>query len=565
MQNAHPDNPSELDTLIDAVIEGAATHADYARLDTLLDGDTTAQSHYLRRVDLHNTLRWTIESEATRRAIGELRAAGVGPDGVTRDDAAHGPVATIGRFAWVVGLAAMIAFGALIAVNVTSIPTPSPDDAGDGGGPIVATTQTRAPTPGTTRPDASPQATQTTPPTPATQPAQPDGPRIIDDAVATLREATGVIITADQTALRRNDPIGIEALTLAADARAVVAFDDGATLRVQGPTELAIRGAHHAELIRGRVVLSTTHTPGGFKLDAPGATFTDAGTELGVDVDATGRLRASVFRGEIKADVADRYVGITQHVTLTRDDGLDIAPDGYITTAIIADAGRFAALREPTSSRAPTIANASFEYPHTDHAQLAASGWTLMSHPVANAVGMHVNAGVIGAERAAVDVAGTTPTPPNGEQWAYLNAKTFEDGRLAHASMHQAVGEIAEDVTYRLSLTVGRLAHADRLHGSLYTVGLYTGSLESGPRLPLQVWRDPVMPPPGGASTATMTFHSPLHTPFRGQTLFIVIEAVPGAKPGMRQVLIDDVKLDIVNDRDVARAPATPATRSPLR
>ena len=65
----------ELDELIDAILEQRIDNAGWARLNTLLDGNTDAQHHYLQRVDLHNTLHflslrmvWRIRSVS--RAVG---------------------------------------------------------------------------------------------------------------------------------------------------------------------------------------------------------------------------------------------------------------------------------------------------------------------------------------------------------------------------------------------------------------------------------------------------------------------------------------------------------------
>jgi len=289
-----PDKLTELDALIDAVVEGVATESDYARLDALLDGNADAQSRYLRRLDTHNALRWHIASETTRAAIGTLRDAGFDPTPARRAADRSRVVATIGGpSAMWYAAAAVVLFAALLSLSLRSADsTTSPP-------PVVATTDPQTPAP----PEPADIAVDV---------SQPKS-RVVERPIATLREPTGDVFAGEHT-LAADAPIGVESIRIESGA-ARLEFADAASLSVQAPAVIDLRAARRVTVLRGRAVLVTSGTAGGFTLDTPVASFVDAGTEFGIDVDEHGGVKAGVFRGEVVAEVVDRYVGIPQRVT----------------------------------------------------------------------------------------------------------------------------------------------------------------------------------------------------------------------------------------------------------
>jgi len=68
-----------LGELIETLLEGRADETTARELDRLLLDDPEAQRFYLRRVDLHHSLGWSVAGEATWRAMGRIREAGLAP------------------------------------------------------------------------------------------------------------------------------------------------------------------------------------------------------------------------------------------------------------------------------------------------------------------------------------------------------------------------------------------------------------------------------------------------------------------------------------------------------
>ena len=242
------------------------------------------------------------------------------------------------------------------------------------------------------------------------------------------------------------------------------------------------------------------------------------------------------------ARVDSKYLGMTQDLRLTREEGIEIDRAGALTSAIIGNNHRFTGLRQTPDRDVPMVANGSFEFPRARRTERkAASGWTLLAHPIANVDQMPVDAGVVNRELSVT----RAPSAPAGRQWAFLNAATFADGRSTFTSMHQAVGDVHAGVTYRLRFTVGRPEKQRGTGG--FEAGLYAGSMEEGPLSAMQKWKNPVPLRPGESRTVELEYHCPRSTPYRTDQLFIVFGAVPSSETGVHKVLIDQVDLEIVN------------------
>lgn len=285
----------------------------------------------------------------------------------------------------------------------------------------------------------------------------------------------------------------------------------GVELLVQGPAELRLDSRERATLHSGSLTVAAGADP--FTVEAPGLTLLNRGAEFGIGV-REGRVRLHVFRGEVSARIPGP---VPQDLRVTRDESLRLDPDGTLTTNIIGDTPGFARLRGTRDPSVPFVANSGFEYPRTPEGRrLAAAGWVLRVHPLANLEDMPMEHG-----------AGVT-SGPNGGQWGFLTTRTFPDGRRYHTSMHQAVGRAVPGSTLELRARIGP-------SDARFAVSLRSGTRASGPGRTLVSWT----PPPG---VRDLRLTGTLPADVRG-TLFLVFETVPGASPGRRTLLLDDVRL----------------------
>jgi hypothetical protein len=319
-----------------------------------------------------------------------------------------------------------------------------------------------------------------------------------------------------------------------------IAWNGGAETLVNGPAHLDLTGPERGRLHSGSLTLGVPPGTSEFHLAAPGLDLSTRDGEFGLRAGGRGAVLLQVYEGEVLARVQGTAAGVPRTIRLTRDESLRIDADGTLTAHIIGDAPVFARLRRPHDPDIPAIANPSFEYPKAGPSgSLAAAGWLLQVHPLANVDNMDVDsgAGVIEARAAGP----RAPAATHGEQWGYLSARTFPDGRKYHTTMHQAVGRVAAG-RYVLTATLARPPGVP-LKESLYRVGLYSGTPESGPVFPLEEWQDPVVLKPGEQVTVEVAWRCPTDHPNTGQTLYVRFASVAGSAPGVRKVLVDDVRL----------------------
>ncbi|HYE99859.1 MAG TPA: hypothetical protein VEJ18_13155 [Planctomycetota bacterium] len=282
-------------------------------------------------------------------------------------------------------------------------------------------------------------------------------------------------------------------------------FYGGARALLQGPSALELTSPDSATLSSGRLTLASRE--GEFRLAAPGLDVALRAGELGLQ--AGDGVLLSVFEGEATATVA---LGIPVARRLIRDESLRLEPDGTLIADLVGAPHPFARLDGRRDPRRPAVANPGFEFPRVGpDGPLAAAGWVLQAHPLANAENMDVDAAA-----GAVEV--------GGRQWGYLTARTFPDGRRFHTSMHQAVGVLAAGATYELELETV-------FEGAGLSVGLYAEDAE-----PLKVW-------PAESRRARFTYACPPDHAADGRTLTLRLEARPAA--GRGRVRIDDVRLSV--------------------
>lgn len=505
-----PIERAELRDLCHALREGDGDAAQLAKLDRLLDGNVEAQRYYLQMVDLEVALRWQIESVAVHQSFCQLQAAGRRP-GVDKPTPALDAIAT-----WWRPWAAVASVAAVLAMVI--------------GGMRLAD---------------GPQRVVQTPPAATSSPtaAATDAARIATPAGVAPSPALAVVLVAEDASPEWQIGRRLAAGRFTLEQGLVrIEFARGAIVSLEGPAEFELVSEQRGVLHHGKLAALAPAWATGFAIAAAQVELSEASGEFGLSVEARGRTRVTVFRGEVRVEVDSQYLGLVQPFHLTREEGLEIDAAGAVTTAILGDHVRFQRLQQTADLRTPRVGNGSFEYPQTrDATSAVAAGWTLMSHPFANADQMDVRAGIV---KAAESTLPANLPAPDGRQWAYLTARTFADGRATYTSMHQAVGLVSANVTYRLQATLARGAATDP--DVRYTVGLYAGNKEEGPRRPLVVWAKQPLPKGRPTVPLDVTWHVPRDTPYQDEELYLMFEAVPGRKPGTQQVLLDNVRLELV-------------------
>ncbi|MFT5130250.1 MAG: hypothetical protein ACI8W8_003879 [Rhodothermales bacterium] len=316
-----------------------------------------------------------------------------------------------------------------------------------------------------------------------------------------------------------------------------VRLNCGTQVRADGVVDWTINGDQlllRSGLAAAKVPLDAKE----FMLEAGFVRLSGAGSTFGISM-IDGVTKVAVLQGEVLAVIDSDYIGRKTTLRLNRDDGFEVDAVGALTTDLIGDSSRFVGLLEVEQT---LVVNAGFELPLAATPQTAPAGWTLTSHPIANADGMEAAAGgmrdVMLREKA-----------PASRQWAYLNAEVFADGKSAYASMHQAVGALASDARYRLRATIAR-PKGQLGRGGGYSISLVAGSTLDGPATPLKVWQNPVEIAAGDVAEVDLVMQAPRYDQQRADELFVVIAAIPGGAVGLRQVLVDDVKLEFEEDKE---------------
>jgi hypothetical protein len=146
------------------------------------------------------------------------------------------------------------------------------------------------------------------------------------------------------------------------------------------------------------------------------------------------------------------------------------------------------------------------------------------------------------------------PQPPDGQQWAFLETRIADDGKVIRTSMYQAVAKLAPNFDYRLRITLGREGFVPVVPQEYcypfssfdgVEVGLCSGpDRRLGPTEPLKTVRDPL--PKLAAQTAevvSLAYRSPAQLPPGDRWLFIRLSV---ASKDWNRVLFDNVQLEAV-------------------
>ncbi|MBI1372178.1 MAG: hypothetical protein GC159_05380 [Phycisphaera sp.] len=280
-RNADP----ELRALVDAAIDGSISDADHDRLAELLDADEDAREYYTDMAQMHAALLWEhaepLEQPAdaphARVYAADEDGAYAGPHATTE------PVATLRpMLRWAIAAGVAIVAGLMTAML---LPHGGTHGTTPGGAPQIA--------------------------------------RGVNDGrpIAVLADAEGAVWAEDSVV----DPQAGIGQSLAAgtlrlkSGAAQVVFNNGAVVRMSGPTQLVMSGPDRCRLTGGRMVVRVPHRAKGFVVDAPNLVVTDLGTAFGVTVDERGAAEVHVFEGHVRTDVIGADGHTVRSMTLSED------------------------------------------------------------------------------------------------------------------------------------------------------------------------------------------------------------------------------------------------------
>eukprot|EP00913_Durusdinium_trenchii_P011143 g10465.t1 len=120
-------------------------------------------------------------------------------------------------------------------------------------------------------------------------------------------------------------------------------FDNGATIRLQGATELDLVSAGEATLRSGRLSATVPPKAVGFTINTPAGRIVDLGTEFDVDVNPDGSTNVAVRVGRVKV-IPSGATDPAAHRELTAGERLTLAPPAAKRRAAAGGLGR---LRKP--------------------------------------------------------------------------------------------------------------------------------------------------------------------------------------------------------------------------
>lgn len=82
-----------------------------------------------------------------------------------------------------------------------------------------------------------------------------------------------------------------------------IVFDSGAEVVLEAPSVITLQGRDGMSLNSGRLYACVPEQAVGFIVDTPGARVIDLGTEFGVDVDVSNKVRTEVYKGRVAMHV----------------------------------------------------------------------------------------------------------------------------------------------------------------------------------------------------------------------------------------------------------------------
>ncbi len=161
-------------------------------------------------------------------------------------------------------------------------------------------------------------------------PQQPSASPPLAQEVATLLDARDCQWSAGLR-MAPDDRLGAGTVTLSTGV-AVIEFDDGARLALQGPATLELNDTNSARLHAGTVSVRCEEGAEGFTLLTPSSTVIDLGTEFGVSVAGSGETAVEVLDGEVEVVGAARQSG-SGSLFLTAGQMAKVTADGTAAPA----------------------------------------------------------------------------------------------------------------------------------------------------------------------------------------------------------------------------------------
>ena len=518
MKRLDPEVQEQLDRLLEALFWEGLNSSRLDELEAILTANQEAQRYYLQQSDLHCQLEEQVDQSDTYLALRSLKAYGFEPDQLSDEGTFSSPQQQMTLRPSPRWLPLVLILLILVIPLTISLFRPADH--------------------------------------------QPRGPERIAEQISVPLENLPKENVANRFSLPYQmvgneahwEPKGLERYSqgrlsygkhhlLSGQIRLILT--EGSELSVAGPALFEITPDNQFRLLEGTFLADLASDFSKYRLSTPWLRIENLGSEFGIRCRQAGEQQLSVFRGEVIVSVDAQVTGIPRSITLNRDEGLQIDPNGALTQAIIGDHGLYATLRKPRETSWPKVSNGSFEYPATSSfTTLAASGWTFLAHPIANANPMEMSAGVL--KNLQPDELSSPvnllPPAPSGTQWGYLTAKINQDGRRSYTSMHQKVGSVIPGISYRVKATVGRRQSPQATPH--YRIGLWVGNEVNGPLHPLRIWRELATPLPGQSLELDLAYHCEQGNVFAGEPLFLVIETRPAANVGTQEILIDNVHVD---------------------
>ena len=536
------------DRLLDRVVSGVADAAEVEAVDRLVVNDAEARAEYVRRMLLEIDLRQHVESEAMARAVTKLKASGVGAEvamvDLQRDGRATSTPVPLemssgvpggswfaksgggGQWAWTLTVASV---AACLVIVVTTATRHRGDSATD---------------------RFVPDAVARTDPTRVADSFALGRQRQLDQQAV---DQQGVVQQGlDVQGLDQQDGVGGESPLLVVQGEDVFTTPAGAD-RVRficGRGEYGLVPSHAAPeklfVRRGQAVATLPVVMPEAEVIAGPLSITGSGASVGVSR-AGDRVRVVVFSGEAVVRHADRH----RPWRLTRDEGLEVLPDGTILSALVGGHQRFVDLQKHLVDQQPRLANANFQFPMLasaagrslgQSADRVPAGWTLVSHPVANADGMMSGGGLAIVSQA---VAGGVNAGRG--QAAYCEASMLSDGKTTWSSLYQAAGTLNAGDSIRLAVDVGP-AGVPASGAAEGRVMLFHGEEGEGPVAKLAESVATLDAGRPGVSV-DLRFTVPGRSSAVGRTLYVVLAAVPPVQPGTTRVQFRHVNLTVETEK----------------
>ena len=338
-----PDRWSELDSLLDRLVDGIAGDRGIRELNRILSGDAEACRRDLQYMGVHSRLVWADglvkdealgpATEAASTGLAELAAGRESPE----PPAVVSPLRFATRFPSALStllfngvsccvLAALIICG--VAIVGWILTTLHPKE-------VAIERKPQQPVGGKTESQQS-------------HPARNQAPAAGEVAAASRSRPAELTIGACDAA----DMIG-KGLVLESGARQF-AYGTGTKVAWQGPFKFAVPSANSGALFYGKSTVSVT-TDSPFSLQMPGTLLACSGGEFGVDLDRAGKGWIQVFRGGATLWLPDSGgLDATKKITLGENESVRVRlGDNGCTATVIHDAGLAAALAKRMPPRLP--------------------------------------------------------------------------------------------------------------------------------------------------------------------------------------------------------------------